>query len=128
MKKRSGRASQNQHHETLIYVVKNAQTHAVPMGKALNEARAYRTTDRWWFMMFSRVMRSFDILCILGIITIHYGNPQKNQPACHVMRSRRSRSHCSEFLCTILQIHGFIIIFTLQLWGVSHSRIHPKIS
>ena len=48
MKKRSGRASQNQHHETLIYVVKNAQTHAVPMGKALNEARVYRTTDRCW--------------------------------------------------------------------------------
>ena len=48
MKKRSGRASQNQHHETLIYVVKNAQTHAVPMGKALNEARVYRTTDRSW--------------------------------------------------------------------------------
>ena len=43
-----GSASQNQQHETLIYVVKNAQTHAVPMGKALNEARVYRTTDRCW--------------------------------------------------------------------------------
>ena len=50
MKKRSGRASQNQHHETLIYVVKNAQTHAVPMGKALHEARVYRTTERCWFL------------------------------------------------------------------------------
>ena len=49
-KKRSGRASQNQHHETLIYVVTNAQTHAVPMGKALNEARVYRTTDRCWLV------------------------------------------------------------------------------
>ena len=52
MKKRSGRASQNRHHETLIYVVKNAQTHAVPMGKTLNEARVYRTTDRCWFPIF----------------------------------------------------------------------------
>ena len=52
MKKRSGRASQNQHHETLIYVVKNAQTHAVPMGKALHEARVYRTTERCWLTSF----------------------------------------------------------------------------
>jgi len=29
-------------------VVKNAQTHAVPVGKALHEARVYRTTERWW--------------------------------------------------------------------------------
>ena len=32
-------------HETLIYVVKNAQKHAVPMGKAHKKVRVYRSTE-----------------------------------------------------------------------------------
>ena len=32
-------------HETMIYVVKNAQKHAVPMGKAHKKVRVYRSTE-----------------------------------------------------------------------------------
>ena len=32
-------------HETMIYVVKNAQKHAVPMGKAHEKVRVYRSTE-----------------------------------------------------------------------------------
>ena len=40
-------------HETMIYVVKNAQNHAVPMGKAHKNVRVYRSTEpptkaTWW--------------------------------------------------------------------------------
>ena len=69
--KRSGRASKTNTTKTLIYVVKNAQTHAVPMGKALNEARVYRTTDRCSFHFFPLCLSNF-IFSKIYLICSHF--------------------------------------------------------